>query len=127
MRARLATERYDTLLCRKTRCFTQLPFDLIGTPGTAHTPRCRARPGIFFPLSRLFFPAKQGHRSNRNNNILEDSFTVDFDLPALSRLLQRFDDVAVRLSPGWRFDGREECLGEGPLDFRIVQEKVALS
>lgn len=50
-----------------------------------------------------------------------------------SRPFQRLDCV-VRLSPHWTslslqrvVDECEECLGEGPLDFRIVQEKIALS
>lgn len=60
-------------------------------------------------------------------------FTVDFGRRRRPRPFQRLHRVA-RLSPHGTslslqrvVDECEECLGEGPLDFRIVQEKIALS
>lgn len=59
-------------------------------------------------------------------------FTVDFGRhadPGLFKDSPCGEPVTARTSLSLQrvVDECEECLGEGPLDFRIVQEKIALS
>lgn len=81
--------------------------------------------GFSFLFSQLFFPSKQGRRSNWDN-ILQDAFTV-----AEVRLLQRFDGETVtsldqpvvegwrvRGVPWWGSAGFQDCSGKDCLKLK---------
>lgn len=90
-----------------------------------------AREFLFFSFTRLFFPTKQnkGHRGNWDTILQRcvhcgrKKVWVGF-CKDLTRKTCRLAGCSLSL---WRLTSERSALVRGPLDFRIVQEKIALS
>lgn len=115
------------------RCFTQLPSDHIhyGHQGAADIPSCETQRGKFlFSFLNYFTRQKHGHRGNWDT-IVQDAFTVDFGQPKFESAFAKIWDCRLTGAAcrwkGWRVRGVPWWELGGPLDFRIVQEKIALS
>lgn len=127
-----------TLVCRKIRCFTRLPSDHIqyGHRGQQTSPAVKRQARGFFSFFLDYFPSLNKWGGGRwgitatEKIILLIVFTVDFGWAEVwVGFYKDFNGETSsprRTSLLSKVDEWEECLGEGPLDFTIVQEKIAL-
>lgn len=134
-RSDLVTERCDDTSVQKIRCFTRLPSDHIqyGHGDSRRPQLSRGKRGDLFSFFLDYFPSLKkwgGGIMATEKIILLNVFTVDFGWAEVwVGFYKDFNGETPsprRTSLLSKVDELEECLGEGPLDFTIVQEKIAL-